>query len=306
MLYTTTRSKADTYTDYRTLFEDRAPNGGFFVPFCIPKLDDRQLADLEDKSFGETVAFILNLFYSGRITAWDVDCSIGKVPVKIIAVDHKVFLAKLWDNPQGNYSCFSHKIYEKLSDGKASEVSEWANIAIRISFLFGIYGLLKKMHVESFDISVNSGNFSLPMAVWYARYMGLPVRKIICTCDDSGLLWEFLHRGELDTELLDSKSCVERLIYSTLGYEEIQKYMGVLEQKGIYRVSSEQLSLLSRDLFVSVVGKNRSDSAIASFYAANKVRLDSGAATSYCGLQDYRSKTGESTPTVLLSDILPV
>lgn len=306
MLYTTTRSKTDTYTDYRTLFEDRAPNGGFFVPFFIPKLDDSQIADLEEQSFGETVSFVLNLFYSGRINAWDVDCSVGKIPAKIVAVDHKVFLANLWDNPQGDYSYFSNKIYEKLSEGKSSQLSEWANIAIRISFLFGVYGLLKKMQIQSFDISVNSGDFSLPMAVWYARYMGLPVRKIICTCDDSSLLWEFLHRGELDTEMLDSKSGVERLIYSTLGNEEVQKVMGVLEQKGIYRVSSEQLKLLSQDLFVSVVGKNRSDSAISSFYAANDVLLDANAASSYCGLQDYRSKTGESIPTVLFSDFSPV
>lgn len=305
MLYATTRSKTDTYTDYRTLFEDRAPNEGFFVPFRMPRLNADQITGMQEKSFGETVADVLNLFYSGRITSWDVDCSIGKMPVKTISADHKVLLATLWDNPQGHYFNMCNRIYDKLSEGNGLELTEWANIAIRISFLFGLYGILQKMQIKTFDISVNSIDFSLPLAAWYARYMGLPVRKIICTCNDTSPIWEFFHRGELNTAMLGSESCVERLIYTVLGIEEVQKYMEISAQQGIYHISAEQLKLLNQDVFISVVGKNRSDSAISSFYAANDVLLDPYAAASYCGLQDYRSKTGESILTVMLSDFSP-
>ena len=79
MLYATTRSKTDTYTAHRTLFEDRAPDGGFFVPFRMPNVD---IQSLKENSFSEAVAEILNVFFSTGITAWDVDCCIGKSAAK--------------------------------------------------------------------------------------------------------------------------------------------------------------------------------------------------------------------------------
>ncbi len=306
MLYKTTRSKADSYTDYRTLVEDLAPNGGFFVPYRIPQLDDEQLRFIKEKSFGEVVAFVLNLFYTGRITPWDVDCTIGKMPVKISSVDHRIMLVKLWDNPQQSYEYLCSRLYEKLCNEGRLNVPQWTHISIRISVLFGIYSLLHKMQICSFDICLNTGDFSAPMAAWYARHMGLPVGKIICTCDENSPVWDFLHRGELDTAMIDAVSGVERFICATLGFDEVQNFLEVYNQKGIYRISAEQLQILNQNMFVSVVGKKRADSVISSFFAANNVILDPLTAYSYGGLQDYRAKTGESRTTVLLWDSSPI
>ncbi len=312
MLYATTRSKTDSYTDYRTLFEDRAPNGGFFLPMRLPRLEHTQLLTIKEQSFGETVAFILNLFYTGRITSWDVDCSVGKNPVKVISVDHRVLLAKLWDNPQGEYRYLCTKLYEKLCAGERKELTDWANIAIRIAVLFGVYGIVQKSQIKSFDISVNTGDFSDPMAAWYAREMGLPIGRIICTCNETNLVWDFLHRGELNAAMLTSElnasnpTGIERLIFHTLGLEHTQNYLEISFKGDIYRVSPEHLRLLNDGMFVSVVGKDRPESVISAFYGANDIILDPNTALSYGGLQDYRSKAGESTPTVLLWDNSPI
>lgn len=306
MLYVTTRNKTDSYTDYRTLLDDLAPNGGFFVPYRIAQLDAEQRRFIKEKSFGEVVAFVLNLFYPGRITPWDVDCTIGKMPVKISSVDHRILLAKLWDNPQQSYEYLCRRLYEKLCSECKVFVPQWPRIAVRIAVLFGIYSLLQAEQINSFDICLNAGDFSVPMAVWYAQYMGLPVGKIICTCDENSPIWDFLHRGELDTAVIDEASCVERLICATLGFDEVKRYLEIYRQKGVYRASVEKLQMLNQNMFVSVVGKERADSIISSFFTANNVIVDPYTAFSYGGLQDYRAKTGESRTTVLLWDSSPI
>lgn len=318
MLYATTRSKTDSYTAHRVLLEDCAQDGGRFLPFRMPKYDRVQIDQIKDQTFGETVAQVLNLFFSCRLTGWDIDCCIGKAGAKITAMSHRVLLAELWHNPQGDISCLIDRLYEKLcGDTPERKVSDWANIAIRIAFLFAIYGQLQKIGFHSFDIAVNSGDFSAPMAAWYARNMGLPIGTIVCTCNENSTPWDFLHRGEMntgtavvhtDTDLLDVTNPVglERLIFSTLGFEETKKYTEILQRKGVYQIRPDMVKQLSAGMFVSVVGKDRVEPVISSVYRSNNCILDPYTAVSYGGLQDYRAKTGESCPTVLLWEKSPM
>ena len=63
---------------------------------------------------------------------------------------------------------------------------------------------------------------------------------------------------------------------------------------------------LSDGMFVSVVGNDRVESVINSVYRSNGCILDPYTAVSYGGMQDYRAKTGESSPTVLLWEYNPI
>lgn len=318
MLYATTRSKTESYTAYRVLFQDFAPDGGLFLPFRMPKYDRAQIEKMKDQSFGETVAQVLNLFFSARLTGWDVECCIGKTGAKLSAMSHRVLLAELWDNPRGDFSYMVDSLYEKLcGDSPERKVSNWANIAIRIAFLFAIYGQLQIHGIDRFDAAVNCGDFSAPMAVWYAREMGLPVGTIVCTCNENSTPWDFLHRGELNTAAavvststkeLDV-ACpggLERLIFAVLGFEETEKYVHCLERKGVYQIRPDMVQSISNGIFVSVVGKDRVEPMISSVYRSNNRILDPYTAVSYGGLQDYRAKTGESCPTLLLWERSPM
>lgn len=51
MLYVTTRTKQDTFTAARALSEDRAPDGGFYVPMRLPRLDRREIKKLGERLF---------------------------------------------------------------------------------------------------------------------------------------------------------------------------------------------------------------------------------------------------------------
>ena len=314
MLYATTRSKTDTYTAHRTLFEDRAPDGGFFVPFRMPNVD---IQSLKENSFSEAVAEILNVFFSTGITAWDVDCCIGKSAARIISMPHRVLLAHFWNNPDGDYGYICRRLHEKLCGEIAASVTDWANVAIRISVLFGIYTILHKMGIDQFDLTVNTGDFSIPVAAWYARKMGLPIGTIICACNDNSAAWDFIHRGELNTAMCTVKTVtpeldvanpfgVERLIYESFGLEEAGKYVEASCRNRIYQIRPDMTQNIGQGMFVSVVGKDRIEAVMNSVYRSNDCILDPYTAVSYGSLQDYRAKTGESWPTVLLWDRSPV
>lgn len=317
MLYVTTRNKADSFTAHRTLHQNYAADGGYFVPYKLNQLSQTEIDNLKDQSFGETVAQVLNLFFSTGITGWDVDCCIGKTPVRMISVSHRILLAQLWNNPLGDYNYITNKLYEKLCAGKPeSEPTEWAVMAIRIAVLFGVYGAIAKMNMQRVDISVNSGDFSVPMAAWYAKEMGLPIGNIICACNENGTAWDFIHRGEISTGAsvihtalpeLDvvNPAGFERLLYSAIGSSEAKAYADASCQKKTFIINTIQLQQINHDLSVSVVGSDRITSVISSFYSTTGCVLDPYTALSYGGLQDYRAKTGESTPTVLLWDKNP-
>lgn len=308
MLYATTRNKTDTYTPHRALLENRAPDGGYFVPFRMPVVDVHKFENL---SFSESVAEILNLFFSNSISAWDIECLVGKTPVKIITMPHRVVLVQLWNNPNGKYSYLCDKIYKSLCGKENFPLTDWAKIVIRIAVLFGICELLRKNGLENVDITVNTGDFSDPMAAWYARKMGLPIGTIICACNENGVAWDFIHRGELSTGTKETTNAahpsgVERLIFENFGVSEVKKYLESASHKRMYQIRPDMLQIINQGMFVSVVGKERVESVISSVYRSNQCILDSYAALSYGSLQDYRAKTGESCATVILSENNPI
>lgn len=318
MLYTTTRNKTDFYTVYRALYDDRAPDGGFYVPFRKLELDQAKVEAITDQSFNTAVAQILELFFPGRITQWDVDCSIGKAAAHISSMPHRVLLAKLWNNPEGDISYIFDALNKKLCrEEPRNAIADWTRLSIRIAVLFGLYAILKQMGIRQFDISVNSGDFNAPMAAWYARKMGLPIGMIICSCNENSTPWDFIHRGELNTgatvistvtKELDVGNPVgmERLIYESFGVDEVKKYLSVCEKRGIYQIRPDMLNQINKGLFASVIGNDRVESVISSVYRANQCVLDPYTAVSYGSLQDYRSKTGESCPTILMSEKSPM
>lgn len=318
MLLATTRSKTETYTAHRVLHTDTAPDGGFYIPHRMPVLEKSQILRMREQTFSQSVAQILNLFYGTEYTAWDIDCCIGRKAAGMTQGNQKVFLLKLWDNPDGDVSYITGRLYEKLCDGKPEkEITDWARISIRIAILFGSYSMLCQQDISSFDIAVNSGDFSLPMAAWYARFMGLPIGNIICACNENSAPWDFLHRGEMNTGLMVVPTDIpkldiaaprglERLVFATLGFDETQKYADAVAKKDSYRVHPDMLSTLNHKMFVSVAGKGRAESVMTSVYKSTGIILDPYTAVSFGSVQDYRAKKGEINPTLLLWDYSPV
>ncbi len=314
MLYVSTRNKNDSFTAFRALCEENTPDGGLFVPFRLPDLAP-ELKSFREKSFSDGVAQILNLFFSGSITGWDVEFWVGRRPVKNVSMNHRLMISELWHNLDSSYQSMEKTLYQKL--GGQGMPTNWARIAIRAAVLFGLYCELPEQEAQSFDVAVHAGDFSWPMAAWYARKLGLPVATILCGCNENGAVWDLIHRGEYATGAplrhtatpeLDVSAAMglERLIYETLGVEEACCYRNLRDKKALYTLDELQLPLFNQGLFAAVVGSSRVEPVLVSIYRTNSYISDPYTAMTYGALQDYRARTGESRLTLLICQHSPV
>lgn len=309
MLYVTTREKYDAYTAQRTLASDCDSGGGLYLPFRMPVLSGDEISALSEVSFGQCVADILNRFFSTRLTAWDVEFAVGRHPVKISAVGHRILAAELWRNLEGSYQKMESRLASKVCnyDEQDVKLTSWLRIAIRIAVVFGLYAQLLRSGAvskdQSLDVAIPAGDFSLPMALWYARTMGLPIANIICSCTENDGAWNLIQLGEIRANCPVPE--LERLIYGTLGVSEVERCNKVLGKGGVFRLLPEALQTLKQGIFTSVVSDERTESMISAVYRSSSCILDPDSACSYGGLMDYRAKSGENRVAVLLMDENP-
>lgn len=312
MLYLSTRNSKDAYTAHKALTLSECPDGGRFIPFKLSVLSAEELCALKEKPFGQIVADFLNTFFSSRLTGWDVETCVGRAPAKLIAMNHRILIAELWHNLRGRFDDTVHSLYHIVSgcNNGENQPSDWFCIAVRIAVMFGLYGeMLKSNHIsegDPFDVSVSVGDFSVAMAAWYAREMGLPVATIICTDEENSAVWDWIHRGTFNPVGVDKAlvSGIERLVCATQG--TVDAFLSKMQSGRIYSISPELLPEVSNGFFCSVAGKGRIDSVMNSVYRTNQYLIDPGAALQFGGLQDYRAKTGESRLTLLFSENTPL
>ena len=154
------------------------------------------------------------------------------------------------------------------------------------------------------------------MSTWYAKKMGLPIRMIICCCNDNSATWDLIQRGEFNTGLptvdtgapeLDHAcpSQIERLVYHTQGLEQTLLYNKTCERKGVFHLDEDGFAVLCDGMTAAVVGQDRVLSTIRSVYSTNKYFISPTTAILYGGLQDYRARSGESRHTLILADTAP-
>lgn len=294
MLYLTTRDKHDAKTCSWTMKQDTAEDGGLYVPFQLPALP---VAELKEKSFGQTVADVLNLFFSAGLTGWDVELCIGRYPVRIAPLGQKVLVAECWRNLDGSFAGMEQSLAQRICSGTC--VTSWMRIAVRMAVLAAVFGeLLRQEMEETVDVSVSIDDFSMVMAAWYGRKMGLPIGNIICGCRENDAVWELLHMGQLRTSggVIPE---LERLIYGTFGVEETLRYSQICENNDIYTLLPNMSAQLREGMFAAVISGERVKTAIPSVYRTGAYVMGPDVAVAYSSLMDYRAKSGER-PTALL------
>ena len=322
MLYATTRSNSHVETTHRAIHMERCNDGGFFVPFRMPQLESDQIKALGKRPFGENMANLLNLFFSCGLSAWDVDFAIGRNPVRIKLIPHRIYVAETWHCGDNRFDRAVNALSQRIcGEEQVAQPTNWVKIAVHIAAIFAAYGqLLAEGQADIFtpmDIAVPTGDFTAAMAARYARAMGLPLGNIICGCNANGGLWDLIHRGEMNTGAVAVKTDtpladvavpenLERLVDITLGKEAVRTYLDKYRTGGLYTLSEEQLEQLRAGLFASVVSDSRVKTVIHSVYRTARYILGPYDAVAYSSLLDYRATTGESRPAMLFSMRSPV
>lgn len=310
MLYVTTRNEKEQYPALRPLGQDCGPNGGAYAPFRLPVFSREEVEELADLSFGSSVALVLNKLFLPKLDGVELDFVLGRYPVKVTEMNHRIAVAELWHNIHWSFEWLVRELTRRLRTEAQQDlpVTEWPRIAVRIAVLFGVFGQLQRSGSVTFeqglDVAVVSGDFTMPMAAWYAREMGLPIGAVIC-CDEKSGTWDLLHQGQVRTaERLPGG--LERLISGRLGTEEARRYAQVCQRGGVYALEEDDVDRLRQGMFASVVSLRRTARTISSVYSANGYLMGPETAMAYAGLQDYRATAGEGRLALILARYRPV
>lgn len=319
MLYLTTRDGREAYPALRTLLDQRGPDSGLFLPFQIPVLSQEFLRGLSKKTFGECMAEILNQFFSARLNGWDVEFTIGRSPLKINSISHRIAIVETWHNPDKRFSRMVRSLSGRMlgREDIPETATDWGTLAVRIGVLFGSFAELGRLDLwdrhHPLDVAVPTGDFSVPMSVWYAKRMGLPVGKIICGCGDTSIPWDLLHHGEFRVDSYRRRAgeqtgldSLERLLCCCLGWEEAAEYRRVCGAGGVYSPGAAAVQALRDGFFAGVISKKRVESILPNVWKTSGCLLEPESALAYGGLQDYRSITGESRPALILMEKSPL
>lgn len=189
-----------------------------------------------------------------------------------------------------------------------------------VYYVYAYSQLVKSGEIECGDeinITVPTGNFGNILAAYYAKQMGLPVRKLICASNSNKVLVDFFRTGTYDRnrkfiltmspsmDILISSN-LERLIYSLCGCdsEKCAAFMDDLKTDGKYTISDEMKAGLSG--FTSgFADEEETLEEIRAVYDRSHYVIDTHTAVASRVYRKYREETGDERKTVIASTASP-
>lgn len=304
MLYVTTSNDQNAVTVQQVMTQSRGIDGGLYLPLHFPRLSEDDLKKLRKMSFNQRIATFLNMFFSTKLTGWDVDFSVGRYPVRLSDLSHRIILGEFWHNLHWKYDYLEKKLAELVNCENVATES-WPVIAIRMAILASAVLDRDETAYDKMDIAVAYGDFSVQISAWYLRKMGLPIGNVVCCCAEDNQLWELICLGQMKTEV-DLPGNLERLVADCGGVQEVERYRNSRSMGSIYVASDSMLQNLRKNLYVSVVSGDRLETAVPNVFRTYDYILQSESALAYCGLMDYRTKTGITRSVLVMCDYSPV
>ena len=231
------------------------------------------------------------------------------------------------DAQTGVKKIFTDNSYANELDKKGYSLSSansinWGRLVPQIVYYFSAYcDMLKNNEIklgEEINICVPTGNFGNILAAYYAKCMGLPVKKLICASNKNNVLTDFIKTGTYDrnrtfhTTISPSmdiiiSSNLERLLFIMSEYndEEITKYMTLLSTEGKYTVSDDIFEKVKNDFYAGSCDDCETKAAIKEINEKYSYTADTHTAVGIKVYFDYVKETGDSTKTVIASTANP-
>lgn len=166
---------------------------------------------------------------------------------------------------------------------------------------------------EKINIVVPTGNFGNILAAFYAKQMGLPVKKLICASNANKVLFDFFESGKYDKnrefyvtsspsmDILVSSN-LERLIYRIAGNDpgKTEEYMKALSEGGSYEITAEMREGLS-DFYGGYATEEETMQEIRDIYRNASYVIDPHTAVASRVYRKYREETGDTETVTLIA-----
>ena len=198
----------------------------------------------------------------------------------------------------------------------------WGRLVPQIVYYFSTYcDLLEQGSINAGDeinVVVPTGNFGNILAGYYAKMMGLPIKKLICASNTNNVLTDFLKTGEYNRnrkfyattspsmDILISSN-LERLLYHMSGEnsELVSELMSSLQKDGRYQVSQNLISDIQSVFDAGYCDEKSVDDTIKHSFDNYKYLCDTHTAVAVNVYENYVKATGDDIPTVIDSTASP-
>lgn len=171
---------------------------------------------------------------------------------------------------------------------------------------------------ETVNFVVPTGNFGNILAAFYARNMGLPVGKLICASNRNNVLTDFFANGTYDArreffkttspsmDILVSSN-LERLLFEAADRngDLVRTWMEQLKSGGTYAVGAQRLDWMTDVFAAGCADDQQTAEEIRLVFDQERYLMDTHTAVASRVLREYRQKTGDTTPTVIVSTASP-
>ncbi len=171
---------------------------------------------------------------------------------------------------------------------------------------------------DEINFVVPTGNFGDILAGYYARQMGLPIKKLICASNRNNVLTDFFRTGSYTTHRMFVKtispsmdilvsSNLERLLYEAADRdgELVSLWMRQLKDSGSYHIGEQRHDWLANVFAASWADDRETKREIRDLWQQTHRLVDPHTAVGGCVLGEYRRNTGDNTFAVMVSTASP-
>ena len=199
----------------------------------------------------------------------------------------------------------------------------WGRLAPQIAYYISAYcdmvgsGAVKMG--GRINICVPTGNFGNILAAYIAKQMGLPVNKLICASNRNNVLTDFFKKGggydknrdfytttSPSMDILISSN-LERLLFFASDYDDklVAGLMDQLAKGGSYQVAADVFAKIEADFDAGCCDDAAAAQTIQALWENEHYLCDTHTAVAVRVYEDYRARTGDTTPAVIASTASP-
>lgn len=230
------------------------------------------------------------------------------------------------DAQTGVKNIFNDRDYEKELADKGFQLSSANSINIGrlvpqiVYYVYAYAKLAANDQIKAgdlIDVTVPTGNFGNILSAYFAKQMGVPIRKLVCASNDNKVLFDFFQTGTYDRNrefiLTNSPSMdilissnLERLIYLSTGCDAKAnaRLMEDLSKAGVYQVTDEMRSWM-KDFTAGYATQEESSKAIKTIFENSGYLIDTHTGVAAAVYQQYAAAEADPVPTVIASTASP-
>ncbi|NLX01306.1 MAG: threonine synthase [Syntrophomonadaceae bacterium] len=198
----------------------------------------------------------------------------------------------------------------------------WGRLLPQIVYYISAYvDLCQRGYIqvgEAINIVVPTGNFGNILAAYYARRMGIPVKRLICAANSNNVLTDFIMTGVYDRNRSFEKtispsmdilisSNLERLLYELTGHDSqrVSQWMDELKNTGRYTVNELTRSQVQEIFWSDYAADTETLESITRVWDKYHYLLDTHTAVALNVYDKYLQQTGDNSSTVIASTASP-